>query len=787
MNRNYNIVWNSAKNMYVVASELACGDSRVKSQMRTVGLGVSLLLSASAAFAAEVGPQSGASIILQNGDTITSTTGGTGVDSSVTGGSGVQIDGGAVISITGDSGSIGVKLDNGTNNSLGDGTKIHVSDSGTSSVANSYGIDIAKTNADTHVTANNAQIDVSAENSAYGIYAAGTRSLIDLGKGSTITAESKSSGAYGVYLNYTYGSFNIDNGLIQASAGEYSVEGIYASQAKISLGNNTRIDANTGSSYGATGIDLNSWSTLTGNNVDINVTGLSNLYGVELDSNSSVNLGYGGSITISGNTWNAYGVSVTTGTSFTANGVAIDLSTTSTSSNSSFTGVDIYEGGNVYLGSGSSITSRGFHGGYGISMLDDYGNALLQADHLTVDVQGNGYMYGILQAGGEMDLGSGSSVSANGEADTIWITSGDFKADQLTVKTAQASGITAQSGSDKVNVTIGAGSVVDGRDVGASGVTNGICMGYAGYGGYSGVFNFNGTADNRNTIYAVNGYGASAQFSGQTMNISNTDIIMSGDEKTYGLWSIGNNSFTSAGIINGENLSIDMTGVKEKGYGVVVQQGGIINLSDDTTITTDGGVAIWDPKVTSSGQLVQGGTINGTGKMNIIGDIVNSGWGYIDLSMDAGSYFAGATSVAKGLGKDSVIDLTLADQAQWMMTDASSLTTLDNAGQIVFEKDDSGTWSTLNASKITLEKSSELDVDLSAVASGPLITGGDITLGGELKIADSQNITSDKQLEQLQSVTANRCRQRHQGQFRRHHGGHYCAGLSRGWRLDRCE
>lgn len=31
--------------------------------------------------------------------------------------------------------------------------------------------------------------------------------------------------------------------------------------------------------------------------------------------------------------------------------------------------------------------------------------------------------------------------------------------------------------------------------------------------------------------------------------------------------------------------------------------------------------------------------------MTIIGDIVNSGWGYINLTMDAGSYFEDATSI----------------------------------------------------------------------------------------------------------------------------------------------
>ena len=45
MNRTYNIVWNAARNMYVVASELSRGDSRMKTQVRSVAAMVLLALS----------------------------------------------------------------------------------------------------------------------------------------------------------------------------------------------------------------------------------------------------------------------------------------------------------------------------------------------------------------------------------------------------------------------------------------------------------------------------------------------------------------------------------------------------------------------------------------------------------------------------------------------------------------------------------------------------------------------------------------------------------------------
>lgn len=45
MNRTYNIVWNAARNMYVVASELSRGDSRMKTEVRSVAAMVLLALS----------------------------------------------------------------------------------------------------------------------------------------------------------------------------------------------------------------------------------------------------------------------------------------------------------------------------------------------------------------------------------------------------------------------------------------------------------------------------------------------------------------------------------------------------------------------------------------------------------------------------------------------------------------------------------------------------------------------------------------------------------------------
>lgn len=104
----------------------------------------------------------------------------------------------------------------------------------------------------------------------------------------------------------------------------------------------------------------------------------------------------------------------------------------------------------------------------------------------------------------------------------------------------------------------------------------------------------------------------------------------------------------------------------------------------------------------------------------ITGDIINSGWGYINLAMAAGSLFEGATSVNDGFnaqGIDSVLNISLADQSKWLVADDSTLTTLENAGTVELAADSAtDTYSTLDADKLTLQASSKLNIDLSAAS-----------------------------------------------------------------------
>lgn len=776
MNKCYRIVWNIARNMFVVTSELSQGDHRVRATV--AGLVLSVVgLTANCVHASDYGPLSGETISLNDGDTVTSVDGTTGIESLSSGGQGVQINGKATINVTGDSGSVGVKLDNSASNNLGNGTQINVTDTGTAKTASTTGLYINNTSPGTNIDAENISINTISKKDAYGINVHTENATLNFGNKSKIVTESQNGNATGVYFYDDNNTLTMNAGLIQvnteATGKAVGIDTYWANGTTLNFGDDSRIELTSGTAGGsALYLGKNTQVNANGLNIDFTVseagTGTT-IYGIQEGQYSQVNLGKNSAITLSMPGGTAYGLVSGSQSYFTADSLDITLSTTSTE-RANGTGADI--SGNVDFGNDSTITLHGFYEGYGM-VVDDYSATskddaigTVKANNLTIDVTGQ-KTEGLRIEGGVVDLGSDSAISANGTASTIYLTGrgySEFNAKNLTVTTAQSTALTLMSSMHAAVANIGEGSTIDGRNS-TGHTTNGIVANTP----YSAptTINFNGSAERRNTIYAVNGYGASAQYSGATINISNTDIIMSGNDP-YGLWAIGNGDFTHAGIINGENLTIDMTGANGSGYGVIVQEGGIVNLTGDTTIIADGGVAIWNRKVSSGGNVLPGGTVNGSGKMTITGDIVNSGWGYINLNMDAGSYFAGATSVNESFndqGIDSILNLNLADQSLWRVTDDSTLTTLTNAGTLELAADHAaGTYSTVHADEVTLKESSILSVDLSAAvlasrSANPLITGGQVNPGGDLHISNSGNaldlnaLTSDNQLADIDTVT----------------------------------
>lgn len=85
MNKCYRIVWNIARNMFVVTSELSQGDQRVRATVAgTVLSAVGLM--ANCVHASDYGPLSGETINLNDGDTVTFVDGTTGIESLSSGG-----------------------------------------------------------------------------------------------------------------------------------------------------------------------------------------------------------------------------------------------------------------------------------------------------------------------------------------------------------------------------------------------------------------------------------------------------------------------------------------------------------------------------------------------------------------------------------------------------------------------------------------------------------------------------------------------------------------------------
>ncbi|QMD24770.1 autotransporter outer membrane beta-barrel domain-containing protein [Citrobacter freundii] len=684
MNTIYNIIWSATRNMFVVASEFANGGNGIRNSVKVTGLAA--LMCTAVVNAADLGPQSGASIKLNDKDVVTADgqTNTTGVESISTGGDGLQIKGKAIINVSGETLSTGISLDNGAKNDLGTNTDVHVTDTdGTqNSSKNTTGVLISGNNPGTEVTASGINIDVSGKNNVYGFRNTGKDSNVDLGSGSSITAITETDysiggigDARGVYLLGGSGIFSMDNGFIHATSIDNTAWGIQSTgNAKIELGKYSQVIVEGNNM--ATGIEIGNDGMLNADQLTLTATGLSgksSLTGIILYTNSNADLGDNSSITVSNSGSFAEGVAVRgANSSFQANNMTLKVSNDQDSMGTARGMAIDGAGASVDLGTGSSISIAGFAYGAGVTINGAATGAEFIADNLTVDVTGR-YMYAILVDAGFADLGKNSTISATGESTTLWVTGGEFQAEQLTVNTAQSVGITAQGG----DVIIGAGSVVDGRSSAKSGsATSGIVA------ASGSTLDFKGDADNRNVIYAIDGYGVSSKFYGATVNIANTDIIMSGRNNPYGLWAIGSNDLSRPGIINGENLTIDVTASRES-YGVVVQQGGAISLTGDTTIKTQDGVAILVPVV--AGNLLPGGTVTGSGVMDITGDIISAGEGSISLDMASGSQFVGATFVNTDPTVDSSLNLALAEQTQWTITDDSSLTQLNNAGDIAFD------------------------------------------------------------------------------------------------------
>ncbi|WP_310902757.1 ESPR domain-containing protein [Citrobacter portucalensis] len=269
MNKCYRIVWNIARNMFVVTSELSQGDQRVRATV--AGLVLSAVgLMANCVHASDYGPLSGETINLNDGDTVTSVDGTTGIESLSSGGQGVQINGKTTINVTGDSGSIGVKLDNSANNNLGTGTQINVTDTGTAKAASTTGLYINNTSPGTNIDAENISINTISKKDAYGINVHTENTTLNFGNKSKIITESQNGNATGVYFYDDNNTLTMNAGLIQvntdATGKAVGIDTYWANGTTLNFGDDSRIELTSGTAGGS--------ALYLGKNTQVNANGL---------------------------------------------------------------------------------------------------------------------------------------------------------------------------------------------------------------------------------------------------------------------------------------------------------------------------------------------------------------------------------------------------------------------------------------------------------------------------------------------------------------------------------
>lgn len=408
----------------------------------------------------------------------------------------------------------------------------------------------------------------------------------------------------------------------------------------INLGNNVTVNVNDPSGY-AKGIILQGDnSTLTANQLTVNVVGQTAAVGITLNGNyTHADLGTGSTIKSNGN-----GVIVGHSSTLLASQLSIE--------NANGTGLSINDyGSSADLGSGSQIKTEGGSGVYigGLNGNSANGVARFTATDLTIDVQGNSALGINVQRNSVVDLGTNSIIKTNGSyAHGIW-SFGQVNASGLTVDVngTDANGIEVRGGT----TTIGEGSHISSAQGGGL-VTSGT----------GATINFSGSTAQRNSILSGGSYGASAQSATAVINLQNTDITVDRNGSlALGLWTLG------GGKITGDNLSI--TGAAGT-RGVYAMTNSQIDLTNDLVInmSTPDQMAI----ATQHNDGYAASRINASGQMLINGSVLSRG-GVINLDMHSGSVWTGSSFSDNING--GKLDVTM-DNSVWNVTSHSNLDTL---------------------------------------------------------------------------------------------------------------
>ncbi|UYZ85076.1 autotransporter outer membrane beta-barrel domain-containing protein [Entomomonas sp. E2T0] len=222
------------------------------------------------------------------------------------------------------------------------------------------------------------------------------------------------------------------------------------------LGSGTEIKASQSGTSSIVGLQVDNQTSVIADNLNVNIDNQYNATGISVSGQSKVDLGQGGQINMQ-NTGIA--MEVKEGSIVKADGITINTGIVNTTRNA----IDV-EGGSLDLGNNSTIniinnTGNGNSALY-VRKSSTVASGTVNANQLTI-IANNAYGVNV-QDGGDVNLGSNSSIKTTGSNNRgVWAvgTGAHFEADRLNVETtgSLAQGLLAQNGGV---IDIGAGSHV---------------------------------------------------------------------------------------------------------------------------------------------------------------------------------------------------------------------------------------------------------------------------------------------------------------------------------------
>ena len=297
---------------------------------------------------------------------------------------------------------------------------------------------------------------------------------------------------------------------------------------------------------------------------------------------------------------------------------------------------------------------------------------------------------------GNIEIGKNANISAIGDgAFTVWSLQEDS------------------------SITIGDGSIITATGNSAAAVRSGLNMGTGSQNKIGGGLIEIGAGSTVKTT-GSDSYGLDSRYNGSHISLHDNSLISTEGEKAYGVTassggeislgdvlvstsgksalgllaggyvdtSGGYPSAVDAGVINANNgLSVVTTG--ENAHGVTASFGGQVNLGGNINIDVDSSKGSYAIGAAGRAALGSGSspTVFGSGVFNVRGDIGVVMGGQVDLGMEDGSVFTGATRIG------TYYDIT-DPQAIFPMMDSSLLALWSNA-PIYFPYMDQGTSLTL--------------------------------------------------------------------------------------------